>query len=436
LLYRLTILAGIAACALMGQGYEGPSILSRGSNTVGQRGGEQVDLRFFGNVNGIYDTGLVPVTTDTTGQLALPGGLYGVEAQIGAYGVHNFRRGQIGLDYKGSYRHYTQNSFFDGTDQALTLTYAYQKSRRLAIDTRGVAGTYSSALFANTVAYTGDSVAAGQAIFDNRSNYADAAMDVNFAYTNRTVFSAGGEGFLVTRRSRALIGVHGYSLKGEMEHKLSGTTAIGLTYDHHHYDYPRAFGESNIDGISFTAVKQLDRRRVTIRASFGGLMIQTEGVETVQLDPLVASILGVSTGVQAFYQKSFVPRGELEIRRHFRQSDLALRYRRGVSPGNGVYLTSIQEAASASFDYTSRRRLTLGVNGGWSTYSAIGQIIGKYTQYGGSATAGYKLSRSLQLVASYNARHQDIASSAFSPESTRVQFGVAYSPGDIPLSIR
>ena len=79
--------------------YVGPEVLSHGAAGVGQRAGKDVDLRFYANASGIYDTGLAPVSTDSNGKLVQVGGLYGVELGLGVYGKHAFRHSVLGLDY-------------------------------------------------------------------------------------------------------------------------------------------------------------------------------------------------------------------------------------------------------------------------------------------------------------------------------------------------
>ncbi len=83
------------------------------------------DLRFFVSATGIYDNGLQPYSLDGNGQLATVNGLWGTEVAAGAYGVHKFRHAKLGLDYKGTYRHYDQKSFYDGTDHILALGYTH-----------------------------------------------------------------------------------------------------------------------------------------------------------------------------------------------------------------------------------------------------------------------------------------------------------------------
>ena len=49
--------------------YGGPGVLSRGAQSVGNRGGQQVALRYSAGLNGVYDTGLLPLSLDSNGKL-------------------------------------------------------------------------------------------------------------------------------------------------------------------------------------------------------------------------------------------------------------------------------------------------------------------------------------------------------------------------------
>src|ERR1700674_2654106 len=51
------------------QTYAGTSILSRDKSLIAERGGKLLDFRFYGEVTGIYDSGLTPLSTDTQGNL-------------------------------------------------------------------------------------------------------------------------------------------------------------------------------------------------------------------------------------------------------------------------------------------------------------------------------------------------------------------------------
>jgi hypothetical protein len=441
LFYRLIVIAGLLASVAEAQlsDYLGPSIMSRGAGDIGTRAGQNVDLRFFVNLNGTYDTGLVPLSTGTNGQLVDPGGLVGVEAQIGAYGTHSWRRANLGLDYKGNYRHYNQQSYFDGSDQQLVLGYTYQKSRRLQFDFQGLAGTYSQG-FGGVTSLTGTDVVGGVSpstglLFDNRSDFLQGGMDVTYLKSARNSFTVGGQGYDVTRQSKALIGMHGYTLRGTFEHKLSMYSSVALAYGHYHYDFPRAFGESTSDSFQVGYSTAFDRRRWTFKILAGGMQVEAEGLQTVALDPLVASILGVSTTVQTYYRKTIIPSGNATLTRRFKSASLNFNYSQGVNPGNGVYLTSRQQTGNAAFSYTGVRKTSLTVDGTYSSFSSLGQSLTPYRYFWGGASVAYAVTRALHLTARYESRHQDIEQTTFKKNSYRMSFGIAFSPGDIPLSI-
>jgi hypothetical protein len=441
LFYRLMMMAGLLSSLAQAQlgDYLGPAIMSRGAAGIGTRGGQTVDLRFFVNVNGTYDNGLVPLQTSSTGQLVDPGGLVGIEGQVGVYGSHAWRRANLSLDYKGDYRHYDQSTYFDGSDQQLLLGYTYQKSRRLQFDFQGLAGTYSQG-FGGVAGLapidgTGGVSPNTGLLFDNRSTFLQGGMDMTYVLSARNSFSVGGQGYDVMRQSKALVGMHGYTLRGSFEHKLSKNSSLALVYTHYHYDFPRAFGESTSDALQAGYGTNFGGRRWALKILAGAMQTEVEGLQTVALDPLVASILGVGTTIETYYRKTIIPNANGSLSRQFKTSILAFTYSQGVAPGNGVYLTSRQQSGGASYSYNGVRKTSLTVDGAYNSYSSLGQSLTAYRFFGGGGSVSYAVSHALHLTARYDSRHQDVDQSAFKKNSYRMTFGVAFSPGDIPLSI-
>ena len=154
--------------------YQGPGVLSQGVGNVGSRSGEQVNLRFFGGVSGFVDSTYMALATDPSGKLLPAPSLHGIEVDLGVYGVHSWRRSQLGIDYRGSARHYVDNNNFDGTDHNLVLGYTVQSSRHLTFDFRNLAatGTYGNG-FANGTATGGDAIAQ---IFNSRTDFLNSSL--------------------------------------------------------------------------------------------------------------------------------------------------------------------------------------------------------------------------------------------------------------------
>jgi hypothetical protein len=97
------------------QGYQGPGISSPGVGSVGSRSGEQVDLRYYFGASGVADTAVAPHSIDSHGILTAVPALYGIEVNGGVYGVHSWKRSQLGLDYAGSYTKYFNSDFYNST---------------------------------------------------------------------------------------------------------------------------------------------------------------------------------------------------------------------------------------------------------------------------------------------------------------------------------
>ena len=415
--------------------YLGPGILTRGASDIGTRAGQDVDLRFFINATGIFDNGLEPYSVTPTGKLVTVNGLWGTEISAGAYGVHNFRHGRLGLDYKGTYRHYTDKTFYDGTDQTLALGYTYQKSRRLLFDLRQLAGTLSQGTsFAGGLPSVTDAlVTPSSFLFDNQASYLQSSLDATWLKSGRTSFTVGGEGFGIWRKATGLIGMEGYDLHGTVQHRLSQHTTIGVAFQHSHFDYPKAFGESDINMFSGILGTQFGRYW-TFAAKAGAYQAEVQGLQQVSVDPQIAALLGVYTTVQTFYKKSIFPTWDLSLTRRFQRASLSFGYADGVSAGNGVYLTSRQESANGTFSYIATTKWSFSASSGYTHLRGIAQGLQPYTMINGGGGITYALTKPIHIIARYDARHQEIVEGVFKGTSYRATLGISFSPGDVPLA--
>jgi hypothetical protein len=420
--------------------YLGPGILSRGAGDIGNRSGSQVDLRFYADVTGVYDTGIQPYSVDSKGNLVTVNGLYGIQMDLGAYGSHRWRRALLGLDYSGSFTHYPGASYFDGTSQNLKLGFTYQKSRRIAFDLRAVGGTtnygYGAPGFygtqdgsANSFVNTPTSL-----LFDNRYYYLQTTADVNFIQSARTIYTIGGDGFWVRRQASGLAGTNGYNLRGSVQHRLSKTKTVGATYEHMHFDFPPAFGQSDIDGAELFFANSWGRRW-TYSVSAGAFLAQVQGIEQVTLDPVIAALLGTNFSERAFYRRNVYPSGRALLNGNFRSSQISFSYSQQVTPGNGVYLTSIQKGGSASYTYSGIRNWSMGISGGYTTLQGLGQGLQPYSSITGSTNVTYRITHALHALARFDVRDQQIDIVGYKHTGYRASIGLAFSPGDLPLSL-
>jgi hypothetical protein len=417
--------------------YQGPTILSRDKSLIGERGGKLLDFRFYGEIMGAYDTGLTSVGTDAQGNLARYGSNYSAQGGVGVVGSREWRRDKLSLEYHGSGRHYTSNSFFDGTDQYLNLSYAHALSRRLTLDLKETLGTLSLSNGALTYApLTNTDLFAVPAneLFDNRTEFVQSRVDVNWQKTARLSFSVGGSGFIVKRRSQALAGVTGGGGRADVAYRLTRRQTVSLNYGYTSYNYTRTFGDSNLHSIA--AGWSVGLGRVWNLGFQGGIIrAETRGLQNVTLDPAIASIVGQSQVVTTYHRIQLVPLVEGQLVRRFPRSTLALAYGVGVTPGNGVYLTSRQNVGSVSYSYIGTRRFTAGATASYGQLSSVGQGIGKYTNLQGGLGATYKLFTATHLEVRYDYRHYTTQSAKYTKDAQRVTVGIAFSPGETPLSL-
>ena len=419
------------------QQYAGPSILSRDKGLIGERGGKLIDFRFYGQITGIYDSGLAPVSVDSAGNAVNVGADYGVETGFGVVGSRTWNRDKLSLEYHGSYKHYTNNPFFDGTDQFLNMTYSRALKRHVMLDVKETAGSTSLANgYFTFVPLTNTDLFAvpTNELFDNPTRYLQSRLDLTWQKTARLSFSIGGEGFVVRRRSLALAGLNGFRTRADAAYRLTRKQTISLNYAYSYFDFQRFFGNGSIQsaglGYSFGLTRKLEF------SSQGGVQAaHVLGLQSVSLDPAIGAIVGRTTATTTFDRTVYGPFAEARLIRRFSKASLSVGYSMGATPGNGVYLTSRQNVGTVDYSYVGFRRLTAGVNASYGQLSALGQTLGKYSNYQSGASLVYRLMRDTHLTVRYDFRHFTTQNAGYQKDSNRLTLGVAYSPGDRPLAI-
>jgi hypothetical protein len=155
----------------------------------------------------------------------------------------------------------------------------------------------------------------------------------------------------------------------------------------------------------------------------------------VTLNPVVAALLGVSFGQQTFYRENYYPAANVTLTGHFKTYSVGISATQSVVPGNGVYLTSNQQAASASYSYTGIRKWNLGLSAGYNKLASIGQGIQDYSSFNGGAGITYSLTRALHIIARADSRYQQIDVIGYNRTGYRATIGLGFSPGNVPLSL-
>lgn len=399
----------------------------------------QVSFRPFVEVAGIYATGLAGVNLNSQSDI---GGVTseGVDIGWGVSGSHSWRHTQVGVDYRGDYYRYSQATLFDTTNQNLMLGVKHQFTRHVALNLRTTAGMFSYGNITlglpQTVPFDPSmSFVPTTDFFDNRTLYGSSIADVVYQKTARLSFDLGGGGFLARRASTALYGVTGGLAYADVQYRLSRRTTIGADYNYSHFDFNHVFSSTDIHGGSATYAIQLTRR-LEFTGYAGFMRVETKFVQNVPVDPVVAAIIGITQGTAVTYSVRYVPNYSARISRTFDRGVAYLTAGHTVTPGNGLFLTTVMTTADAGYTYTGLRRWSFGANVGWSSGSSIGNVIGNYTGLFATATVSRRVTRMINLIASFSA--QDYGSGDFAKYNRTVYFarvGIGFAPGDIPIRI-
>jgi hypothetical protein len=418
-------------------GGAGPGILTRGYSVTPL---ETQELRFrpWLNFTGVVDSGLVGLSTKSgqlTNQLN-----EGVDLEFGIDGRRVTRKDTIELEFRGDLYEYTPNSFYDGGNYLLNLTYTHRFTKHISLALQESAGLYSnnySLLDTNTDLSLGNTnllVTPNTQIFDNRTLYLSTAADVIYQITPRLSIDLGGTGFLVRREASSLYGTTGAQARVDVTYRFTRRSTFGPYYGFTQYNFTRAFGGSNINTVGLLYSYELTKS-LQFRVRGGGSQVVTNGLETITIDPTIAALLGYSEGQIAVHRSNYVPDLTAQLFKAYRVGTASIEFTDGVTPGNGLFLTSRHAEVSGHYDYIGLRRWTLQIGASRDTLSTLGVLVGQYTSYIADAGVVRTLAKGFQANLRGEYRHFDIAGAPFLRNSYRINLGIAWTPGEQPVKL-
>ncbi len=419
-----------------GPEYTGPSILSRGMNFTRPALPSNEKFRPFVGINLYHDSG-VTGPYQGLGTKVVDSSYTGADINFGITGQHARRFDTFQLDFRG---HTYLNQSGNSQDEALALGYSRILTRRLTMTLSESAGLFSNNYSVlNSVTQTDTSVANTALVvtpnteaFDNQTYYSSTQADVAYQKTARLSFDFGGSGFYVKRKSSNLISANGYQARTDIAYRVTKRTTIGPYYAYSRYNYSGTFGDSDIHTVGGNYSLALNRT-LQLRLRGGVTRLETRGLQQVLLDPLVARILGMTSGTQRYYLASYLPDVAVDLTKSFRHGDVSVSFLRGVSPGNGVILTSARDSQSMNYNYSGLRKYGVSVGGGRDSLSSSVQTIGIYHSYYGRANISRALPHSLQSFLSFDYRKLGFTTGQYARNQYRVSIGFGYAPGMGPL---
>jgi hypothetical protein len=443
-LLGLLVLANVSlAVAQDDEGeYQGPTILDRAGPPVGQRGGQAVDFRPYGDIEGVYDSGLVGVLPAANGQYGV--GAEGVAVGFGLMGNRNWQHNSLSVDYRGAYTYYQPNVGFNGLSQYLGLNYTHTFSRRLKFNLRenGGIARYAFGELTYVPLQNADLVGVpANLLFDVPTYFSQTGVDLTYNFTRRLSLDVGGDGFIISYGNTGngpnqltLISMHGGTGRANLAYRLTKRQTVSAAYGYSNFGYTNTFGNIQFQSVGLGYAVAISKTW-QLATEIGGYRIQSLTLTQVPVDPAIAAIVGNAYATVVTRPVQFIPMYQAALTHKYSHASLAFNYSKTIMPGNGAYLTSKTQNAGVNFSYLGSRRLATSLIAGYSDMSAIGQQIGLFrTEYAGCGLT-YKLYDAVHLELRYDYRHFNTGLVNYLTNESRVSLGLAFSPGPAPLAV-
>lgn len=411
---------------------DGPSVNGRSGMRIGMVGAESIPITVSLNFNGTYDTLLGSFRTDSNGQLAPGGGSYGVEGGFSASGQKRFRRSVLGLSYIGNYTYFGNQNGFNGTNQALTLGYQRRLTRRLQLDWKNGASV-TNRILGNLFNRQPDGLEVFSVplneLFDTRIYFLQSNLNVSYAINNRLQLFVGGSGGLVRRENKNFADVNIFGATAGATYRMNRLTTVSVNYGFSHFNFGRSFGESNVHSVSGSIARQIGKNwQITGGGSW--FRVNTIGVRQISLDPLIAALLGTTTGAEAFNTTNNLTGYSGSLERRFRRSSFAVRAEKNVQPGNGLFLATSLVSYGVSYNYRTNANWGLSANARSDSMDSLGgQGLGNnFSTRGVGLNFDRRLTQEIRLNAGYEFRRLRLSQTAFDRSGSRFILGLSYNP--------
>ncbi|MCC7342252.1 MAG: hypothetical protein IT170_14320 [Bryobacterales bacterium] len=391
-------------------------------------------------ISGIYDTGLAPLTLRPDGVFPSRSAA-GVDLSFGITGSKAFRRSMLNLMYRGGYSHYPKIPYLSNSNHQGVLGVTHAFSRRLQLSSQNTFGYLNNSFFGNfgfeDLGNAG-SILPTDEFFNSPVLFLQTNQTLSYQKSARLSFSAGGGGSMHWRRSSALAGVKAGNILGNTSYRISARQTIGVTYIFNQFFFTNQYGGSNVHTMNVEYGAKLSRT-VDLSLSLGGARVESQSLERVEVDPLIAQLFGTTGGIEAVYRKSYLPTFQADLRYNKRRWSAGVYAGRAVNPGNGIVLTNRNTSVGASVRYSARR---WNAGGGVNYNEMVSLKLGYGNYKSRSADIGFSvvMGRGFSWANTFSVRRYGgdgsvISNTFFDRNQYRVSTGIFWSPSSFPLPL-
>jgi hypothetical protein len=397
----------------------------------------QIDFQPVATVGMAYSSGLGGVSVDSLGRPTSDDS-WGVFVNAGISGTHAWKHTRLGLDYHINAQHNFQASFFDGITQSFSMGLTHAMTRHSVLTFNTAAGMSSQnnagVTLISTIPFDPSTLyRPTNDFYDNRTIFVSTQVGIAYQKSMRLSFSASGTGFLTRRRSTALYGVGGGGARGDLQYRLTRRSSIGAGYSYAHFAFNGIF--SSTDVHSTVGTYSVTLTRSTEFSGYGGVArYETKFVQTVAVDPAIAALIGVNSARLVAYNKNLTSTYGVRLSRVVRRGTAFFSAGRGVTPGNGLFLTSTSTNFTGGYSYGGLRRWSLSSAATYSTSESVGNVSGNYTNYSASVNAGRRVAPHTMGTLGFSVSHAGSGDfNNYNKWQYSANLGLTFSPGDITV---
>jgi hypothetical protein len=269
--------------------------------------------------------------------------------------------------------------------------------------------------------------------FDVRTYAVSVGGGLAYQISRRWAFNAGAGAGTTYREHSSLTSVLTYGGQAGVSTRIGRDQSLGFSYTYGHFEYRRRFGFGEMHGVGVSYSRPLwFTRRWAFSAGVGVYRVHGTRLERVFIDPAIARLIGISTGLEVTDRVFRGTSMGVSIARSFQKSSVSFNYSRGFNPGSGLYLASESQSVGASYTYRGIRDWSLGLTARYGTGKALLQEIPPRHSASATAFASRRLTTYLHLGMSAAVRRAEIGN--LHRDSWSVSLGLGFAPGEAPLA--
>jgi hypothetical protein len=387
---------------------------------------------FHGNFVNLFGVGAGVYDHDQAISNGVMGGGFGYLLGGGVQAFHRFRDSVFSVSYNAGYTDYHSAAYSSGFNQHLSLVYSKRLSSRWNIAFVEAGGT-----FRYGVGYSQQPDSATPAVanpFSPVTRYFSSAVSLTYRQSARLSYVMAGDFYLARYSYPGAIGSTGGGGSASMVYRLTERTNVGGTYSHSNFTYQHDAGQSRIDSAHFNFTHQF-AQYWTVSADAGFSRSDSAGFIRIPVTIILngQQVTGYEVGPYQLTRTTPSVRGSLT--RRFRSTMATVSAGQGVTPGNGVYLTSRNQYLTGTVSY-SMRKSNISASGGYFHLSSLANTISSsYSTASFGVSYGYPLTRHIAANVRYDYYRYGNLYDYRGVGNNRIYFGLNFSTQGIPLTI-